>query len=52
MQFLKAFLTVLVAITVTVSAVPLNPQPLPPGVAHVDPDHADSCTLSTERANV
>jgi hypothetical protein len=31
MQVLKAFVAVLLAMTVTVFAAPLNPQPLPPG---------------------
>jgi hypothetical protein len=50
MQFFKAFVTVLVAMTVTVFAAPLNPQPLPPGV-HIDPDVVPECTHSAEKAN-
>ena len=40
MQVLKAFVAVLLAMTVTVFAAPLNPQPLPPG-DRIDPQ----CTL-------
>jgi len=46
MQFLKAFVALVLTITVTVFAAPLNPQPLPPGRT-IDPE----CTLSPESAN-
>lgn len=47
MQVLKAFVAVLLAITVTVFAAPLNPQPLPPGDLI---DH--ECTLFIGNADV
>ena len=51
MQFVKAFVAVLVAITVTVFAAPLNPQPLPPGI-RIDPDVVPECTHFAEKANM